>query len=60
MRLAPLKQKVNYSKIVRGKDLDRKTYAKKFKLWDYVLKKRLLEKGDGTAIKLLNDTTVYS
>lgn len=60
MKIQQLKQKLNYDKIVTGKDLDMKTYNQKFKMWDYVIEKGLFKKGDPKSIALLNDPTIYS
>lgn len=60
MKLEILKQKVDYDKIVTGKDLDIETYNNKFEMWDYVMENNLFQKQDSSALMLLNDTTLYS
>lgn len=63
VKLVPLRQKLNYDKIVRGSDLDLDTYNQKFAMWDYVLENDLLAKGAESerleAVRLLNDPTIY-
>jgi len=60
MKLELLKQKLDYSKPIRGCDLDLDTYNKKFEMWDYVVREGLFDKGDVDAIRLLNDPTIYA
>jgi len=59
MDLKILKQRIDYSKLVTGKELDYDTYNRKFAMWDYVLKHDLLSKNDSNALILLRDLTIY-
>ena len=60
MELELINQQLDYTKTISGKDLDYVNYENKFKLWDYVIKHKLLSKKDPRAIKLLKDLTIYS
>ena len=60
MKLERLWQKLDYDKIICGKDLDIETYNKKFAMADYILENNLIEKDDLRVWKLLQDVTLYA
>lgn len=60
MKLERIWQKLDFSKPIKGVDLDFEVYNRKFEMADYILKNNLIEKDDPRVWKLLNDVTVYA
>ena len=59
MKLQLLKQNLDYDGVIKGTHLDKKTYERKFRMWDWVETKNLLAKKDEKALLLLDDPTIY-
>ena len=60
MKLERLWQRLDFSKPIKGKDLDLETYDKKFAMAEYILENNLIDKDDIRVWKLLSDVTIYA